>query len=149
MWIFPPMIKTHAYSNINSAHRGMHPAPHFRHSDHISLFLYPAYRQRLTQTNPVTEQVKLWTPDAESTLQDCSARADWDVFKAAVKGWMDGKMESKKVKIHTSNNIPSGSYQRPLKSNLAPYQTHRSFRDLPLTVVAGGRMSLTQGLFRS
>ena len=48
-------------------------------SDHISLFLYPAYRQRLKQTNPVTKQVKLWTPETESTLQDYFALTDWDV----------------------------------------------------------------------
>ena len=45
--------------------------------------LYPAYRQRLKQTNPLTDQVKLWTPDTESILQDRFARTDWDVFKAA------------------------------------------------------------------
>ena len=45
--------------------------------------LYPADRQRLKQTNLVTKQVKLWTPDTESILQDCFAQTDWDVFKAA------------------------------------------------------------------
>ncbi|KAK2921577.1 hypothetical protein Q8A73_001062 [Channa argus] len=72
----------HVYSNIRGAYRAA-PRPHFRHSDHISLFLYPAYRQRLKQTHPVTKQVKLWTPETETTLQDCFALTDWDVFKAA------------------------------------------------------------------
>ena len=31
----------------------------------------------------MTKQVKLWTPDTESILQDCFAQTDWDVFKAA------------------------------------------------------------------
>ncbi|KAI3369204.1 hypothetical protein L3Q82_007441 [Scortum barcoo] len=38
-------------------------SPHFGHSDHISLFHYPAYRQRWKQMNHVTKQVKLWTSD--------------------------------------------------------------------------------------
>ncbi|KAK2918358.1 hypothetical protein Q8A73_002729 [Channa argus] len=72
----------HVYSNIPGAYRAA-PRPHFGHSDHISLFLYPAYRQRLKQTHPVTKRVKLWTPETENTLQDCFALTDWDVFKAA------------------------------------------------------------------
>ncbi len=56
----------HVYSNIRGAYRAA-PRPH---SDHISVFLYLAYRQRLKQTNPVTKQIKLWTPETESTLQD-------------------------------------------------------------------------------
>ncbi|KAK3539428.1 hypothetical protein QTP70_007668 [Hemibagrus guttatus] len=40
-------------------------------------------RQRLTQTNPVTKQIKVWTAQSEGILQDCFALTDWDVFKAA------------------------------------------------------------------
>ncbi|XP_036378778.1 uncharacterized protein LOC118773792 [Megalops cyprinoides] len=36
----------HVYSNIREAYKAA-PCPHFGLSDHISLFLYPAYRQRL------------------------------------------------------------------------------------------------------
>lgn len=70
------------YSNIRDAYKDA-PCPHFGYSDHISLFMYPAYRQRLKQTNPVTKQVKLWTLQTEGILQDCFALTDWDVFKAA------------------------------------------------------------------
>ncbi|KAI3363940.1 hypothetical protein L3Q82_001541 [Scortum barcoo] len=38
---------------------------------------------RLKQTNTVGTQIKRWTPDTESILQDCFAQTDWDVFKAA------------------------------------------------------------------
>lgn len=72
----------HVYSNIRSAYRAA-PRPHFGHSNHISLFLYPVYRQKLKQTNPVTKQVKLWTSETEGILQDCFAQTDWDVFKDA------------------------------------------------------------------
>jgi len=68
----------HVYSNMGAAYRAA-----LGLSDPISLFLYPAYRHRLKQTNPVTKQVKLWTPETESTLQDCFSQTDWDVFKAA------------------------------------------------------------------
>ena len=38
----------HVYSNVKGAYRAV-PRPHFGQSDHISAFLYPAYRQRLKQ----------------------------------------------------------------------------------------------------
>ncbi|XP_024143131.1 uncharacterized protein LOC112155633 [Oryzias melastigma] len=72
----------HVYTNVKGAYRAA-PRPHFGHSDHISLFLYPAYRQRLKQSAPVTKPVQLWTPEIEDTLQDCFTTTDWDVFKAA------------------------------------------------------------------
>ena len=72
----------HVYSNICGAYKAV-PRPRFGLSDHISLFLYPAYRQRLKQTNPVTKQVKLWSSETESLMQDCFSQTDWDVFKAA------------------------------------------------------------------
>ncbi|CAM4275437.1 unnamed protein product [Leuciscus chuanchicus] len=45
--------------------------------------MYPVYRQRLKQTNPVIKQIKHWTPQTEVILQDCFALTDWDVFKVA------------------------------------------------------------------
>lgn len=53
MWIFPqqtriPWIMIHVYSNTLNTYKAS-PHPHFRLSDHISLFLHPAYRQRLKQ----------------------------------------------------------------------------------------------------
>ncbi|KAI3356729.1 hypothetical protein L3Q82_003408 [Scortum barcoo] len=68
----------HVCTNIWGANKAP-PAPTLD----ISVFLYPAYRQRLKQTNPVNTQIKRWTPDTESILQDCFAQTDWDVFKAA------------------------------------------------------------------
>ena len=72
----------HVYSNIRGGLKAAR-RPSFGDSDHISLFMYPAYRQRLKQSDPVSRQVQLWTPEAESTLQDCFATTDWDVFRAA------------------------------------------------------------------
>lgn len=57
--------------------------PHFRLLDYISLFLYPAYRQRLKQITPVSKQVKLCSLDTESIMQDY-AHTDLNVFQAAV-----------------------------------------------------------------
>ena len=66
------------YTATYVAHTGLHPAP--SHRPHLSVPV-PSL-QTETQTNPVTKQVKLWTPETESTLQDCFAQTDWDVFKA-------------------------------------------------------------------
>ncbi|KAI4905306.1 hypothetical protein NFI96_022731, partial [Prochilodus magdalenae] len=70
------------YSDIRGGRKAAR-RPSFGDSDHISLFMYPVYRQRLKQSDPVSRQVQLWTPEAESTLQDCFATTDWDVFRAA------------------------------------------------------------------
>ncbi|KAI4901613.1 hypothetical protein NFI96_028146, partial [Prochilodus magdalenae] len=72
----------HVYSNICGGLKAAR-RPSFGDSDHISLFMYPVYRRRLKQSDPVSRQVQLWTPEAESTLQDCFATTDWDVFRAA------------------------------------------------------------------
>ncbi|KAI3356873.1 hypothetical protein L3Q82_003518 [Scortum barcoo] len=72
----------HVYTNIRGTNKAA-PRSHFGLSDHISVFLYPAYRQRSKQTKPVSTQIKRWTPDTESILQDCIAQTDCDVFKAA------------------------------------------------------------------
>lgn len=72
----------HVYSNVRGAFRTA-PRPPLGDSDHISLFMYPAYRQRLKQSEPVTRQVQLWSPEVESTLQDCFATTYWEVFRAA------------------------------------------------------------------
>ena len=72
----------HIYSNKPEAYKAvLH--PYLGQSDHISLFLFPAYRQRLKQTTPVNKQVKLWSSDTESIVQDCFAHTDCDVFKDA------------------------------------------------------------------
>ena len=62
MWIFPTMIRPHLIT-FTGVYAGPQPAPTL---EHISLFLYLANSQWLKQTNPVTKQVKLWTPDTES-----------------------------------------------------------------------------------
>ncbi|KAI4876485.1 hypothetical protein NFI96_000039 [Prochilodus magdalenae] len=72
----------HVYSNIRGGLKAAR-RPSFGDSDHNSLFMYPVYRQRLKQSEFVSRQVQLWTPEAESTLQDCFATTDWDVFRAA------------------------------------------------------------------
>ena len=50
----------HVYSDIRDAYKAV-PRPHFGLFDHISLFLFPANRQRLKQTTPLSKQVKLWS----------------------------------------------------------------------------------------
>ena len=58
------------YCNVKGAYKAV-PRPHFGQSDHISAFLYPAYRQRLKQAPPVSTTVKVWNEETELVLQGC------------------------------------------------------------------------------
>ncbi|KAK0135720.1 hypothetical protein N1851_028397 [Merluccius polli] len=82
---FPTMdnnILDHVYSNVKGTYKAA-PRPHFRQSDHISMFLYPSYRQLLKQAPPVSKTVKVWNEESDLVLQDCFNSTDWDVFKTA------------------------------------------------------------------
>lgn len=48
------------YSTVKCAYKAA-PHPRFGQSGHISVFLYPAYRQLLKQTLTVSKTVKMWT----------------------------------------------------------------------------------------
>ena len=74
-------ILDHVYSNMKGAYKAA-PRPHFRQSDHISVFLYTSYRQLLKQAPPVSKTVKVWNEETNDlVLQDCFKSTDWDVFK--------------------------------------------------------------------
>ncbi|KAL6481971.1 hypothetical protein MHYP_G00100510 [Metynnis hypsauchen] len=75
-------ILDQVYSNVRGAYRAV-PWPHFGQSDHISVFLYPAYRQILKQAPPVSKTVKVWNEETDLVLQDCFDNTDWDVFRTA------------------------------------------------------------------
>ncbi|KAI4894209.1 hypothetical protein NFI96_027345, partial [Prochilodus magdalenae] len=53
---------------------------------HISVFLYPAYRQLLKQAPPVSKTIKVWTEETDLVLQDCFDTTDWEVFRTAAVG---------------------------------------------------------------
>ncbi|XP_054631629.1 uncharacterized protein LOC129181035 [Dunckerocampus dactyliophorus] len=75
-------ILDQVYSNMKGALKAV-PRPHFGKADHISIFLYPTYRQLLKQAPPVSTAVKVCNEETDQVLQDCFGCTNWDVFKTA------------------------------------------------------------------
>lgn len=67
------------YSNIKEAYK-VSPIPHLGQSDHLSLFLTPAYRPLIQRTMPEVRSIQIWSEDAVPQLQDCLQTTDWDIF---------------------------------------------------------------------
>ncbi len=59
------------------------PPPTFRKSDHSSVLLLPAYRQKLKREPPALKTVQCWSDQSDAILQDCFDHVDWDMFRAA------------------------------------------------------------------
>ena len=57
------------------------PRPPFGKSDHISLLLLAAYKQKLKRDRPITRTVQRWSEESDEALQDCFASTDWSVFE--------------------------------------------------------------------
>ena len=72
----------HCYANFHDAYKA-HTLPPFGKSDHDSILLLPAYRQKLKQETPVLRSVQCWSDQSDSTLQDCFGHVDWDMFRIA------------------------------------------------------------------
>ena len=66
------------YSTHRDAYKAL-PRPPFGKSDHNSILLIPAYKQKLKQEAPVT--TKRWSDEADAKLQDCFASTDWNMFR--------------------------------------------------------------------
>jgi hypothetical protein len=59
----------HCCSNFRNAYKAL-PHPPFRKSDHDTILLLPAYRQKLKQQAPALRSVQCWSDQSDSTLQD-------------------------------------------------------------------------------
>ena len=70
------------YSQQKGAYKAK-PLPHIGQSDHLTILLLPAYRQRAKLTKPVLKEVRRWPEGAVSQLQDCFQTTDWDIFKTS------------------------------------------------------------------
>jgi beta-mannanase len=55
--------------HLDSTHRDRYKAP-FVKSDHNSILLIPAYKQKLKQEAPVTRSIRKWSDEADAKLQD-------------------------------------------------------------------------------
>ena len=72
----PPLL--HTQRRIQNS-----PSPLFGKSDHNSILLIPAYKQKLKQEAPVTRFIKKWSDEADVKLQDCFSSTDWNMFRDA------------------------------------------------------------------
>ncbi len=72
----------HCYSPFRDAYKSL-PRPPFGKSDHSSVLLLPAYRQKLKREAPALRTVQCWSDQSDAILQDCFDHVDWDMFRAA------------------------------------------------------------------
>ncbi len=72
----------HCYSPFRDAYKSL-PRPPFGKSDHSSVLLLPAYRQKLKREAPTLRTVQCWSDQSDAILQDCFDHVDWDMFRAA------------------------------------------------------------------
>ena len=70
----------HLYSTHRNVYKAL-PHPIFGKSDHNSIILIPAYKQKLKQEVRVTRLIRKWSEGADAKLQDCFASTDWNMFR--------------------------------------------------------------------
>ncbi len=75
-------VLDHCYSPFRDAYKSL-PRPPFGKSDHSSVLLLPAYRQKLKREAPALRTIQCWSDQSDATLQDCFDHVDWDMFRAA------------------------------------------------------------------
>ncbi len=75
-------VLDHCYSPFRDAYKSL-PRPPFGKSDHSSVLLLPAYRQKLKREAPALRTIQCWSDQSDGILQDCFDHVDWDMFWAA------------------------------------------------------------------
>jgi len=75
-------ILDHCYTSFRDAYKSL-PRPPFCKSDHSSVLLLPAYRQKLKREAPALRTVQCWSDQSDAILQDSFDHVDWDMFRAA------------------------------------------------------------------
>jgi len=75
-------VLDHCYSPFRDAYKSL-PRPSFGKSDHSSILLLPAYRQKLKREAPTPRTIQCWSDQSDAILQDCFDHVDWDMFRAA------------------------------------------------------------------
>ena len=58
----------HIYSTYRDSYKAL-PRPPFGKSDHNSILLIPAYKQKLKQEVPVTHSMRKWSDDTDAKLR--------------------------------------------------------------------------------
>ncbi len=82
IWNFIRFCVDRCYSPFRDAYKSL-PRPPFGKSDHSSVLLLPAYRQKLKREAPALRTVQCWSDQSDAILQDCFDHVDWDMFRAA------------------------------------------------------------------
>ncbi len=75
-------VLDHCYTPFRDAYKSL-PRPPFGKSDHSSVLLLPAYRQKLKREAPALRTIQCWSDQSDYILQDCFDHVDWDMFRAA------------------------------------------------------------------
>ena len=75
----------HLYSTHRDAYKAL-PRPPFGKSNHYSILLIPAYKQKLKQEAPVTRSITKGSDEADAKLQDCFSSTDWNMFRDSSNG---------------------------------------------------------------
>ena len=72
----------HCYTVYKGAYHASARAP-LGKSDHNTVILIPAYRQKLKTVMPVKKTVEKWSPESTEALRGCFECTDWSVFELA------------------------------------------------------------------
>ncbi len=75
-------VLDHCYTPFRDAYKSL-PRPPFGKSDHSSVLLLPAYRQKLKREAPALRTIQCWSDQSDAILQDRFDHVDWDMFRAA------------------------------------------------------------------
>ncbi len=67
------------YTNVPGAYK-TYRSPHLGQSDHLSLFLTPAYKPLISRKKTQIKTVQIWTEEVSSALQDCFEDTKWELF---------------------------------------------------------------------
>ena len=108
---FPWSVTAHVYPPFRHGYKAL-PRPPFGKSDHISLLLLPAYKQKLKRDRPVTRSIQRWSEESDSALQHCFESTEWSVF------------EDKNINTHTDTVI---CYIRKCIDDVVPKVFVRTF----------------------
>ncbi len=73
-------ILDHCYTSFRDAYKSL-PRPPFGKSDHSSVLLLPAYRQKLKREAPASRTIQCWSDQSDAILQDGFDHVDWDMFR--------------------------------------------------------------------
>lgn len=59
-----PKVLDHRYTNVKNAYHSI-VCPHFNKSDHKTMLLLPAYKQKLKRENPSTRVMQCWSEELD------------------------------------------------------------------------------------